>query len=404
MGSNLEKIQNAINARQSIRVRVARQDVSLYCGEKRGEPYWTLVWYEGDARRRKSFSQPDDAIATTRLVVESMSEGTLASSTLLNQPEDVAQIPIDELVNFYKLHHPNFREVFNSPTTREVADQLLDAAKKSGRSKRHLETIRGHLRKFCEKLPRKIRTISVEDVNNYLQNFQCRKTRLNHRITIIALFRFAQRRGILPEKETTAPERSDRPSVVAHEPDILAPEEMAILLNNCANRKLRAWLVFGGLCGLRSSEIERLCWEHVKDDHIILGAAITKTARRRVAEISGNAVAWLEDLRQDSGPVSYLSSKYLYTELHKLLRKLKMEWKSNALRHSFASYHLEFHRDPPRTSKTAGHSLRILETTYAKLVSREDAVAWFSVFPQPRMNQRHEPKTSRQNTSHHLGG
>jgi integrase len=400
MATNLEKIQNAITARQSIRLRVARQDVALYCGDKKDKPYWTLVWHEGDARRRKSFSQPDDALETARLVVDSMSAGTLASSTLLNQPEDVAQIPIKDLLEFYKLHHPDFREVFNSPTTREVADQLLEASQKNGRSPRHIQTTRHHLTKFCRKCPGKIRAITVEDITEYLHSFDCLKTRLNHRITIISLFRFAQRRGILPEKETTAPERSDRPSVATHEPEILTPEEMVTLLNNCGNRKLRAWLVLGGLCGLRSAEIERLCWEHIKGDHIILGASITKTARRRVAEIPGNAAAWLEDLRQDTGPVSYVSPRALYEELKKLLIKVNIQWKQNALRHSFASYHLEFHRDPPRTSKTAGHSLRILETTYAKLVSREDAVAWFSVFPQPRINQANEPETPRQKTCH----
>jgi integrase len=382
----LEKITQAVNARESITLRVGRQKIGLYCAERSGNPYWTLSWYEGAQRCRKTATEPAKAIRMTEAVAESVATVGRATPSVLGQPSEVASIPLNELLEFYKKHHPDLKETFNAPTVSEIRDEFLSAAKNAGRSQRHLQSLRAHLNKFCLACPKKISQISVEDINPFLQQFAALKTRLNYRITLISFFRFAQRRGFLPTDRLTAAELSDKPSVRPTEPEVFTSEEFARLLKHCDNKKIRAFLVFGGLCGLRSAEIARLRWENVREDHIILGAAITKTARRRVAEIPGNAAAWLEALRETSGPVSYLSPNQLYKKLDALAEAAGVSWKPNALRHSFASYHLEFHRDPPRTSKTAGHSLRMLETVYAKLVSRNDAIAWFSIFPIQQQN------------------
>jgi integrase len=387
----IEKLKEAITKRESVQVRVGRQNVAVYCGDKRGKPYWTLAWYEGATRRRKTTSHEDEILELVATVSDSLGKGILASATLLDQPEEIGRIPITELLEFYKKHHPNFKDIYNSPTTRTVADEFLDATTKAGKSYHHVRTIKAHLRVFCKKIPDRVAKVSVKDIEDYLHGFENLKTRSNHRISLSALFHFAQRRGYLPDKEPTAVDRSERPTVKTVEPEIFSPEDFAKLLENSPDDKTTAFLVLGGLCGLRSSEIFRLNWEQVKDDHIIAGASITKTARRRVVEISGNAAEWLNNVRKDKGPVSFRSEGHLYEKLHTLCAKTGVIWECNALRHSFASYHLEFHRDPPRTSKTAGHSLRVLETVYAKLVPREDAIAWFSIFP--NKHNQHEQET-----------
>lgn len=390
MPTILEKLKTAVEDQTSLNLRIGKQTLGVYCGVKRDRPYWTLTWYEGATRRRKSTTDSDEVITLASSLADSLSAGVVVSPTLLSQPEDVARIPINELLEFYKKHHPNFKEIYNSPQVSAVAGDFVASCKTAGRSDRHTQTVRHHLKKFCDFYSDRIAKVSVSDINSYLHTLPSLKTRLNHRITLAAFFHFAQRRGFLPEGVSTAVDRSERPSVKPVEPEILSSQDYNKLLVACTNPKIKVFLVLGGLCGLRSAEILRLRWENVREDHIILNASITKTARRRIAEIPENARAWLEDIRKESGFVSYQSQAALYNELHIVCNEAGVIWKSNALRHSFASYHLEFHRDPPRTSKTAGHSLRMLETVYAKLVSREDASAWFSILPPPENRKRDE--------------
>jgi integrase len=388
MPTILEKLKTAVADQTSLNLRIGKQTLGVYCGVKRSRPYWTLTWYEGATRRRKSTTDAEEVITLASSLADSLAAGVVANAAVISQPEDVAKIPINDLLEFYKKHHPNFKEIHNSPRVREVADEFIASCKTAGRSDRHTQTVKHHLKKFCDFYSDRIAKVSVNDIGSYLHTLSSLKTRLNHRITLAAFFHFAQRRGFLPEGESTAVDRSERPSVKPVEPEILSSEDYNKLLKVCKNPKIKAFLVLGGLCGLRSAEIMRLRWENVREDHIVLNASITKTARRRIAEIPGNAGVWLEDIRKETGFVSYQSQAALYEELHSVCNAADVTWKPNALRHSFASYHLEFHRDPPRTSKTAGHSLRMLETVYAKLVSREDASAWFSIFPPPDNRKR----------------
>jgi integrase len=392
----IEKISEAATNGENLSLRVCRQPLNLYSLDKRGKPYWVLSWYEGSTRVRKQFAHLRDMLDSAAFVIDSLGNGRAASTA--DEPEELTRVPIRELLEFYKRHHPDLKETFASPDTRKLADEFIVATEKAGRSTRHIQSIRHHLKKFCEKIPDKIRRVSVYNIDDYLHSIKNLKTRLNHRITLIALFRFAQRKGYL-DAGVTAAEQTDRPKTTMVEPEIMEACELETLLKKCTDPRLKAFLILGGFCGLRSAEICRLKWENVKDDHIIIGADITKTARRRIAEIPDNAREWLAPVRKDEGGVCYKSETYLYTQLRELCGVAKVDWKHNALRHSFASYHLEFHRDPPRTSKTAGHSLRILETVYAKLVSREDAIAWFSVFPTTQ-RKSHEPTRPKQDSIH----
>ena len=57
-------------------------------------------------------------------------------------------------------------------------------------------------------------------------------------------------------------------------------------------------------------------------------------------------------------------------------------WPSNALRHSFASYHLAFHQNAAATALQLGHTdSRLLFEHYRELVHPEDAKAFWQITP-----------------------
>ena len=110
--------------------------------------------------------------------------------------------------------------------------------------------------------------------------------------------------------------------------------------------------------GLRASEITRLDWRAIDLDRrfIEVAARKTKTAQRRLVTISENLHAWLAPFAQESGPVSPPVTTYQWN-FTKAARAAGIEsWPHNALRHSFASYHLADTQDAAKTALQLGHT------------------------------------------------
>ena len=143
-------------------------------------------------------------------------------------------------------------------------------------------------------------------------------------------------------------------------------------------------VAIGMFAGLRASEIGRLDWSDIDVDRgfIEVGASKTKTARRRLVEISENLSAWLTPHHRENGPVR----PPFITYRRKFVKALKAsgirEWPDNALRHSFASYHLAAGQDAAATALQLGHTeSRNLFAHYRELVRAEDAKAYWQIKP-----------------------
>jgi integrase len=248
----------------------------------------------------------------------------------------------------------------------------------------HQRTITSHLKAFKKVFCGSLASLRATELDQYLATIPNAKTRLNHRITLCALFKFAQRKSFLPHGMTEA-EKTERPHVEHNEPDILSPDDLKKLLSLCPDVRTLTFLLIGAFAGCRAAEIARLRWEDVREDCIVLGSAKTKTRRRRVAELPENLRAWLKPLRGESKDlVTWPEDRdhLLHRKIVRMREQAGVAWTKNCLRHTFVSSHLELHRDPPRTSKTSGHSLAVLERDYLKLLSREEAAAWFNIWPQ----------------------
>jgi integrase len=58
-------------------------------------------------------------------------------------------------------------------------------------------------------------------------------------------------------------------------------------------------------------------------------------------------------------------------------------WPPDVLRHSFASAHYAFHRDPARTAMTLGHNNQdMLLTHYRDLMKPSDAAKYWQIVPE----------------------
>jgi integrase len=164
---------------------------------------------------------------------------------------------------------------------------------------------------------------------------------------------------------------------------ILTVSQARVLLAACQPKILPS-VAIGLFAGLRASEIGKLDWSDIDLERgfIEVGASKTKTARRRLVQIPDNLSAWLALHRLEEGPVRppFITYRRQFTKA--LSASGIREWPDNALRHSFASYHLAAGQNAAATALQLGHTeSRTLFCPYRELVRAEDAQAYWQIKP-----------------------
>jgi len=385
-----DKIVRAIEARQSASVKIGPHKLNLYAASTRDR--FTLSWYHGLKRERWESTCPEATKEKAQEILKHFESGfELAKRVsddriqqLVEADTALSGVNIEELVKFYK-EHMAARNV----SVAKITELYEQAGVLAGLSVRQRDTRKNHLKQFGKVFNTSLQAIRASDIDAFLATIPNLKTRKNVRITICALFKFAQRKGFLPHGLTEA-DKTEQPKIMPKEATTISAQQISLMLENCKDPLLKNFLLIGAFSGCRSSEIQRLKWGDLRDDCIVLTPDITKTNRRRIAEIPENLRAWLQPVRGNPDSfVTYPESldHKLYRRARRLCKNLEIEWVPNALRHTFVSCHLELHRDPPRTAKTSGHSLAVLENSYLKLTPREEAEAWFDILPEPKTDK-----------------
>jgi hypothetical protein len=106
----------------------------------------------------------------------------------------------------------------------------------------------------------------------------------------------------------------------------------------------------------------------------------SKTARRRLVTMQPNLRAWLAPYRAHRGPVCP-SNLRLRTEADRERAGLRHNWPSNALRHSFGSYHLAHFKDAAALALQMGNSVDVIFRHYRELVRPKEAERYWQIKP-----------------------
>src|SRR4029450_6166540 len=181
-------------------------------------------------------------------------------------------------------------------TVAQLAEEVLEAKRKDGRSAKYIYMLRLYFKRFCQDFAnRLIADITVEEVDTWLRDLPgSPKTRADYRANIGVLFSHAAQRRIIdfnPVAFTAKPKLIDRP------PEIFAVDELRALLEAAQRTEpsVVPMLAIGAFAGLRDAEIKRLEWNEVDlaRGNIEVKAAKAKSARRRLVTIQPNLAAWL---------------------------------------------------------------------------------------------------------------
>ena len=107
----------------------------------------------------------------------------------------------------------------------------------------------------------------------------------------------------------------------------------------------------------------------------------SKTGQRRLVPILPNLAQWLGPYVQKSGRVWVHGTSHLSHLKQQVAEEAGIQWKHNALRHSFASYRLAQIQNANQVALETGHTVKVLFTNYRELVTPDEAKSWFEIAP-----------------------
>ena len=385
--------------------------VTIYKTPSKGYPLYVLVYYQDDRRKREYNADYQILLNRANEVLDDLIDARPVEAGALNaiernefirakaivekinKPLDIAARHYAEAVKIlgndlvieaareYAKRHPAKLPPIK---VADLVTEFLDEKKKQGRSERHLETLKSHCKRFGNSVSMNIGSVTAPDIDLFLDGLKV-GTRTHDNIvnSINTLFEYAKRKRYLPSDH-------DELSRVAHLDndedgpiEIYTPEEIKELLA-VADESLVPFIAVGGFAGLRSSEIQRLGWQDVKfdSDCIIVqkGKVKQRGKSRRIVPMLPNLKRLLKPLAQNSGLVWPHSKPYLYEALAAVATEAKVEWKSNALRHSFVSYRVAQIKNIPQVAYESGNSPGIIDSNYRELVTEHDAKKWFRIY------------------------
>lgn len=394
------------------RVKSGNTTVPIYFTQtSRGYAEFKVVWYGSDRKRKfKTFADFAEAKKHASGVNAAIGNGDISAVTLTNddrlvylRAQDAIRetgVPLDRAAAEFayaakKIGAARFREaidyfarIHSGVTARkvqDVVDTFLAEKEKPNQpnirpaSARYLSDMTFRLNRFGKAFQCDMTSVRAEQVKEFLASLEVGgRSYVNYARAIATLMNFAKARKWYPRDvdplEGIATEFDDDGEI-----EIFTPKELAKLLTH-AEPGLVPFLAIGAFAGLRHAELLRLDWSEVKPSFIEVTKKKAKTRSRRLVPIQPNLERWLADHRKESGPVIPFPS--MFRPIQELVKRSKVKWKQNGLRHSFCSYRFAVCKNENEVAMEAGNTPQKLYQNYRELVTEADGKAWFSIEPE----------------------
>jgi integrase len=268
-------------------------------------------------------------------------------------------------------------------TVAQLANEVVEAKRKDGRSVKYVYDLNSKLSRFCRDFGnRPIAAVTVAEIDKWLRDLDCSpKSRAQYRANIGVLFSHAERLGMIDRNPIP---RTAKPKLVDSPPEIFTVDELRSILEAATRGApdVLPMLAIGAFAGVRDAEIKRLDWSEVdlSRGHIEIKGAKAKSARRRIIPMQPNLAAWLRPYSGMNGCIVPEGARKKLDRVRKAARLAR--WPNNGLRHSFASYRLAAIHDAARVAVELGHSTsQMLYSTYREPVLPEEAERYWKIAP-----------------------
>jgi integrase len=343
---------------------------------KTGGGRWVKT-FRDEKKARGFYEQQYDLVRNAGVAGFSLSEHQRVDAKAALEILTPFGATLQQAAQFYALQH---EATVESQTVTEATRKLLGAKKADGMSARYLKDLRNRLDRFAETFgERKIGELTAPEIAEWLRGLGLAPvTRNTFYLRVSALFSCAVECGWASKNPLG---KNMKAKVIDSEPGVLTPQQFAKLLEVASSETLPYWTI-GGFAGLRSRELERLEWHDIDftDKVVEVTPLKSKTASKRHVTMLPPLVAWLTPYRARTGHICPVN---LRTKLEAdRARAGIINWPSNALRHSFASYHLAHFQDAAKLALELGHSdSDMIFDHYRRRVRANVASAWWAIMP-----------------------
>jgi len=372
---------------------------------------FTVTWRTAHGRKRRGFTDEKQAMAEARRVALDLSNGRTGAAAMSNADyeellaarELASGLPLlsamqewaraREISRGDVLGAIEFWAQRNGLKSRSITiSQAIDAYLRARRAdgiktelgaERTLNSSRAS-NNFRDRFgARLLAEVTTNELAQWLQGYEDPMTRNTHRKRVVALFRWARKRGYLPLDTMTAAERTDNAQERESAVEIITAATLRELFTLIAAEHPHyiPALALAAFCGMRSAEIHGQAWEDFDWKRLFLRVSIAKprTPARRQVPLNETARAWLSPHRQPTGP---LCPNLCLHRIRDIGRTHGLALPKNCFRHTFISAQVELTGDIPRTALESGTSPRQIHAHYRQLLTREEAQAWFAVLPE----------------------
>jgi len=277
-------------------------------------------------------------------------------------------------------------ETPSSITFKELFLELQKAQRKRDVSNAHLLGTKYQLTSFVvAHMNQKVDELSHLDIEKWLdqEKYNCARTKLNVIRHLGMLFNYAVRMGYIEKNPIS---KIQRPKQIQKMPENLKANQVERIIEHAFKKDIVMVpkLAIGFFAGLRTAELHRLDWSDIKleSNIITVRPEVAKTGVARHVTISDNLRQWLLPLRKEKGSLG-LKKKAFDTHRRTICKRLGIKWPNNAMRHTFATYHVAMHSDASKTAFELGHTqgVQLLYRNYRGLAFGDEAKSYWNIQP-----------------------
>jgi integrase len=365
--------------------------VTKYSDSNRPHFKFVVNYREAGQRRRKFFGSKEQAQSFAGFKNAELKRSGIAHAEFPERLRIMAQNAVEQLHPFgkeitdaVKHYVAHLKATEKSCSAVKLVKELVTAKEKDGKSVRHVNDLRNRLNIFAAKFDgQMVAEITGAEIDDWLGSLPVSPVTRNHyRRLIVLAFNFAVRRGYAASNPAVDTPKAREPKT---KPGILTVDEARALLVNAAP-EIVPYLAIGLFAGLRRAEIERLDWSEIdfESGHIEVTAEKSKSKMaNRFITIQPNLRKWLMPHRQLKGSVTP-QERWAFRQLFDQARTAAAitDWPDNALRHSFASYHVARFKNAQALALEMGHrDSGILFNNYRALVKPKEAERYWGIKP-----------------------
>jgi len=369
--------------------------------------YYVCDYAEGSKRIKRSFRTKEAAEKWAKEFAELRAHSSLVLNISSDQVGDALRayelrdeserpdLTLERAMRIAIQAAPAEPERIHTPLP-HAGERYIEQARIDGLRERSIRDLHNRLKRFADSFSSATVGEAAAEADGWIKRLTGTKGEHYHPLTIrhfrvilSGFFNWCIDENMLSENPVRGARsrRGKQLSVDEKEPGILTSDQVSALLSKAETDvpSMVPALCVALFCGVRTTELLQLMWSDVNLDESVLriSGRVAKRRSVRAVDIQSNLTEWLFAYRRPVGPIfpDRAAWRFQFDKVRKEAGLLK-DWPHNAMRHTFASYHLQMFGNANLTALQLGHKdIAMLDNHYKGLTTKSEAKSFWGIRP-----------------------